>query len=75
MTSTNRNARVAGFLYLLLAIAGPIRLMYIPGTLFVAGNAAATANNIAAHQSLFRLGIVSDLFAGTILIFDECPTV
>jgi len=30
------------------------------------GNATATANNIAAHESLFRLGIVSDLFCGTI---------
>jgi hypothetical protein len=35
----------------------------------VPGNATATANNIAAHQLLFRLGIVADLFCGTILIF------
>ena len=27
------------------------------------------ANNIAAHESLFRLGIVSDLFVGSIVIF------
>ena len=33
------------------------------------GNATATANNIAAHEWLFRLGIVSDLLCGTILIF------
>lgn len=33
------------------------------------GNATATANNIAVHELLFRLGIVSDLFCGTILIF------
>ena len=69
MTSTSRNARIAGFLYLLLVIAGPVRLMYSPSTLFVHGNASATANNIAAHEALFRLGIVSDLFCGTILIF------
>jgi hypothetical protein len=51
-------------------IAGPIRLMYIPSKLFVHGNASATAtNNIAAHETLFRLGIVSDLFCGIILIF------
>src|SRR5881409_3744427 len=69
MTSTSKNARVAGFLYLLLTIAAPFRLIYIPSTLFVRGNATATANNIAAHESLFRLGIVSDLFCGIILIF------
>ncbi|MEO8505647.1 MAG: DUF4386 domain-containing protein [Acidobacteriota bacterium] len=69
MTSIRRNARVAGFLYLLLAIAGPVRLMYIPSTLFVAGNATATASNIAAHETLFRLGMASDLFCGTLVIF------
>jgi hypothetical protein len=69
MTPTSKNARIAGFLYLLLAIAGPVRLMYIPATLFVHGNAPATVSNIAAHEALFRLGIASDLFCGTILIF------
>jgi Domain of unknown function (DUF4386) len=69
MTPTSKNARIAGFLYLLLAIAGPVRLMYIPTTLFVHGNAEATISNIVAHEALFRLGIVSDLFCGTIIIF------
>ena len=69
MTSTSRNARIAGFLYLLLAIVAPFRLIYIPSTLFVPGNASATASNIAAHEMLFRLGIVGDLFCGTIIIF------
>ena len=69
MSSTRNLGRVAGFLYLLLAIAGPVRILYIPSKLFVHCNAVATANNIAAHESLFRLGIVSDLFVGTIVIF------
>ena len=68
MTSLSRNARVAGLLYLTLLTA-PLRLIYIPSKLVVAGNAAATANNIAAHQMLFRLGIVSDLFTATMTIF------
>src|SRR6266566_10101635 len=68
MSSTRNPGRVAGFLYLLL-LAAPLRLIYIPGKLFVRGNATATVNNIAAHELLFRLGIVSDLFCGTILIF------
>src|SRR5712692_11946984 len=68
MTSLSRNARVAGLLYLSLLTA-PLRLIYIPKTLFVAGNATATANNIAAHETLFRLGILSDLVTGTMDIF------
>jgi len=69
MSSTHNPGRVAGFLYLLLVVAAPLRLIYIPSKLFVHGNATATANNITAHELLFRLGIVSDLFCGTILIF------
>jgi hypothetical protein len=46
-----------------------LRLIYIPAKLFVSGNANATANNIAAHQTLFRLGILSDLFTATMGIF------
>jgi hypothetical protein len=69
MSSTHNPGRVAGFLYLLLVVAAPLRLIYIPGKLFMDSNATATANNIAAHELLFRLGIVSDLFCGTVLIF------
>jgi hypothetical protein len=69
MSSTRNPGRVAGFLYLFLVVAAPLRLIYIPSKLFVHGNATATASNIAAHELLFRLGIVSDLFCGTILIF------
>jgi len=68
MTSLSRNARIAGLLYLTL-LPAPLRLIYIPSKLFVAGNASATANNIAAHEMLFRLGIVSDLFTATMAIF------
>jgi hypothetical protein len=61
--------RVAGFWYLLLIAAGPLRLIYIPSKLIVHGNAAATVSNIAAHEMLFRFGIASDLVAALILIF------
>jgi len=69
MSSTHNPGRVAGFLYLILVVTAPLRLMYIPSTLFVRGDATATASNIAAHETLFRLGIVSDLLSGTICIF------
>ena len=61
--------RVAGLWYLLIVLMGPLRLIYIPSKLFVPGNASVTANNIAAHETLFRLGILNDLFTATMAIF------
>lgn len=69
MNPTHNPGRVAGFWYLLLVLGGPLRLIYIPSKLFVHGNATATANNIAAHEWLFRFGMVSDLAGAVILIF------
>src|SRR4051794_19114796 len=59
-TSPLIRARVAGVLYFLLFPA-PLGLIVIPARLIVSGNAAATASNIMASESLFRLGIVSNL--------------
>src|SRR5207245_4135985 len=61
--------RVVGYWYLLLVLLGPLRLIYIPNKLFVEGNAAATASNIAAHAWLFRFVMLSDLFGAVVLIF------
>jgi len=61
MDSLNRKARIAGLLYLLLVIPGPFSLIYIPSVLIVRGNATATANNVLARETLFRLGMVSDV--------------
>jgi len=69
MISTRNPGRVAGLWYLALTIFGPLRLIYIPGKLFVSGNAAATVDNIAAHELLFRFGIAADLICAVILIF------
>ena len=69
MTPLSKNARVAGLLYIVFSIFGVVRLIYIPNHLFVDGNAAATATNIAAHESLFRFGIVSYLLAAGGWIF------
>ena len=46
-----------------------MRLSYIPDKLIVYDNAAATANNIVAHESLFRFGIVSYLLGAAGWIF------
>jgi hypothetical protein len=55
-------ARVAGFLYLAANMAAPFTLLYLPSRFIVRGDAAATAGNIMASESLFRFGIVSNLF-------------
>ncbi len=60
-------ARVAGFLYL-MGLPAPFGLIYVPSRLVVPGDAAATAGNIAASESLFRLGIVSNLYVAIINI-------
>jgi hypothetical protein len=58
MDSIKRTARIAGFLYLLITIAAIVAHMYVPSTLIVPGDAAATASNIAASESLFRVGAI-----------------
>lgn len=68
MSLTKNPGRVAGLLYLVTVITGPFTLMYVPRVLFVPGNAAATADNIAAHETLFSLGVAIDLFAGVLWI-------
>jgi hypothetical protein len=57
----NKTARIAGFLFLLTAVFAPFSVMYVPSIIIVPGDAAATANNIMASESLFRLGFVSGL--------------
>jgi len=69
MSSTKQEARRAGFLYLLLGITAPIGLMYVPGRLIVSGDATATAERIRASESLFRIGIASELIHQAIAIF------
>ncbi len=68
MNWTQNPGRVVGVLYVLLLVA-PLRLIYIPKTLIVLGDATATADNIVAHETLFRLGMVSELFTAVVLIF------
>ena len=56
--------RIAGLVYASMVLTGPFTLLYIPNKLFVAGNAAATAANIAAHETLFRVGMFVNLIEG-----------
>ncbi len=60
MRSIKNTARIAGLLYLLIAVLAPFSILYVPSTLIVPGDAATTASNIVASGGLFRLGIVGD---------------
>lgn len=69
MNSINKTARMAGFLYLVIAVISAFGLIYVPAQLIVAGDAATTAHNIVASESLFRLGFMSNLITFTINVF------
>jgi Domain of unknown function (DUF4386) len=59
--SPRRKARIAGVFYLLEMLTGAFAIIFVGGRLFVFGDAAATATNILAHESLFQLGFAANL--------------
>ena len=61
--SPRLKARIAGGLWLMVIIAS-LSAFLIRSPLIVRGDAAATATNILASESLFRLGFAADLVAG-----------
>jgi hypothetical protein len=52
-----------------MSIFGFFAMGYVPGKVIVHGNATATANNIAASETLVRLGIASQLIGQAGFIF------
>jgi hypothetical protein len=58
-SSLSKNARVGG-------MVGIVRLIYIANIQLASDNAATTANKIAAHESLFRFGIFSELLTSPV---------
>jgi len=62
-------ARIAGILYLAIAILAPLGDMVFRADLIVPGDAAATASNIMASEGQYRLGFVSDLITQTVHAF------
>src|SRR5438270_5620479 len=68
MHPTKKAARIAGFIYLSMVFTAPFSLIYVPSKLIVRGNAAATADNILAHETMFRLSIFGDLIGQVIFI-------
>src|SRR5437763_14467060 len=55
-SSVQTYARIAGVLFLVSVVAGGFGEAYVPSKIIVSADATATAKNIHAFDSLFRLG-------------------
>jgi hypothetical protein len=77
MQSIQKTARFAGVLYLIITVAAIVAHYYVPSSVIVAGDAAATASNIMKSETLFRVGgvgseliiLLSEIVLSVILYF------
>jgi len=65
--SPRPKARITGVLYLLYFLTAVLGVFLIKG-LVVSGDAAATANNVLAHERLFRLSVAVGLIGTALYI-------
>lgn len=68
MRNPRTQARIAGLLYLLLAVLGGWAELHVRGSVRHPGDARATASAIAEHEPLFRLGIAADILMATAFV-------
>jgi hypothetical protein len=66
--SRRQAAMIAGVAYLVQYVTSVYPEFFVRPALIVAGDAARTASNIAAHAQMFRIAIVSDLLAGVAVV-------
>ena len=69
MSSPKRLARIAGLLYLTVALFSGFAFVYVLGRVYVPGDAAATAAQVLANSGLVRFGVVADLLQATVFAF------
>ena len=69
MNPTKKSARLIGGLYLLMVASGIFSLIYVPGRLFVDGDAPGTIRNILSSQFLFRLHIMNGVVSVVLFMF------
>lgn len=69
MTSPKRLARIAGLLYLTVAIFSGFAFGYVLTKVYAPGDATTTAANVLANSGLVRLGVVADLLQATVSAF------
>ncbi|HEY4575250.1 MAG TPA: DUF4386 domain-containing protein, partial [Thermoanaerobaculia bacterium] len=59
--SPRPQARITGVVYLLYFVTAVAGVLFLRGIVVVHGDPAATAHNLLAHESRFRLGFAFDL--------------
>ena len=69
MRSERKLARIAGALYLVVAVGGGFAELVVRQRIVETGNAAATAENIRTSAGLFRAGFAADLIQVTFFLF------
>ena len=69
MNSKKKDARIAGVIYLLIAITGGFGIMYPSSSITVHGDPTATASNLINSEFWFRLSILSNLISQALTIF------
>ena len=67
-TSLTVYARLAGLAYVLIILIGIFSVSYIETSLVVAGDDAATVNNLLANQLRFRIGVLSEILMFVLVI-------
>ena len=69
MNEIQKQARLAGLLYVLACATAPFCLIYVPRALIVPGDATATADHVRALGSLLHLGMTSELIVTAAFLF------
>lgn len=69
MNTKQKNARIVGVLYLIVAITGGFAHFSVRESLIVPNDLLTTAFNITSSETLFRIGSISDIICQTIFIF------
>lgn len=67
--STKQLARVAGVLYLIVAVFGGFAHLFVRATVYLPGDAGGTAQSVVANAGLVRVGVVADLLQATVFLF------
>ena len=67
MIFPNNRGRFADLLYVLTSVVGFFAMGYVPDKIIVHANAATTASNIAAHETLLRIGVAGELIGKPLL--------
>lgn len=68
INSPQKIARVAAFVFLIIFFLGMSTELFIRPSMIVPGDAAATVENVAASEALFRLSLVNDLIRQGLLV-------